>query len=175
MDLKYEINKWKVRTVKYLLKYKQNQYYNTRPLNHKRIDAGDKSIMFITIAFNNARVVEEQIMRLQSMCQDEFIHVIADNSTDAEARVKIERVCDKVGATYYPLPNNNPFNNTNGSYSHGMALNYCWRNIISNCSKLKAVMFLDHDIFPTEKFSLIEKLKLDTYHPLKMGGVVYRN
>ena len=75
----------------------------------------------------------------------EPVHIIADNSHNDLAAAKIEAIAKRFGCPYVRLPAN-PWGP--GSRSHGIAMNWVWRNIIRP-SQPRAFGFLDHDLFPT--------------------------
>ena len=118
-----------------------------------------KKTLILTVSFNNEKVIEKQIELLSKFCKDEYIYLVADNSTILEKSNKIEKICHEGNVYYYRLPANNPFNNYDPSSSHGASLNYIWRNIISKLDNVDYIMMLDHDIFPTSFFSVKEMLK----------------
>jgi len=130
-----------------------NNGANNSPLVNKNI------LDLITIAFNNSKVIEYQILMLRKYLKDSFIYTVADNSSDKEKRKEIEKICKvyKVPYIYLPeQPNLHIFNRP--SCSHGMALNYVYKNYIF---KRGANYFgiLDHDIFPTNDIYIMDILK----------------
>lgn len=98
-----------------------------------------------TIAFGDAEVVEWQIRLVRINVPSAPVHLIADNSRDDEAAARIAAVCETLDAPYVRLPPN-PWSQP--SRSHGIALNWVWRNLIRP-GEPEAFGFLDHDIFPT--------------------------
>lgn len=122
--------------------------------------------LLLTIAFNNVEVIKLQIEKIRLFCQDNYCLLIADNSTDEETRRKIAELCKKEGVLYYPLPKQNPFNGYDPSASHGAALNYVWKNVVQNLDDIRYVMLLDHDIFPSEVFSVNKMLGNASFYGL---------
>jgi len=75
------------------------------------------------------------------------VHLIADNSTDAEAADGIERVAVATGCAYLrlrPGPWREP---EQGGRSHALAMTWVWRNLLKP-ARPAAFGFIDHDIFP---------------------------
>ena len=97
-----------------------------------------------TIAFGDAEVVDWQICLVRRYVPS-AVHVIADNSRDEASAVEIAAVCKALDAPYLRLPPN-PWREP--SRSHGVALNWVWRNLIHPAAP-EAFGFLDHDLFPT--------------------------
>ena len=120
----------------------------------------DIPLCFITISFNNEFLIAEQIRLMKKYIADKnYVHIVADNSTDKTKRKLIELACRKENVYYAGLPFN-LFSKADKrpSYSHGLAMNWVYGNIIE---KIKPVRFgfLDHDIFPIQPYSVIEKLE----------------
>lgn len=153
--------KYKIRQLKKY--YKVDTTFFVEQLK-KNIDG--KKTLILTVSFNNEKVIEKQIELLSKFCKDEYIYLVADNSTILEKSNKIEKICHEGNVYYYRLPANNPFNNYDPSSSHGASLNYIWRNIISKLDNVDYIMMLDHDIFPTSFFSVKEMLKNQSFYGL---------
>jgi glycosyltransferase involved in cell wall biosynthesis len=144
--------------------------------NYYKIDASSfleklkrersRDTLIITIAFNNEQVIEKQIELLSEFCKDNYMYIVADNSTNKQKSLAIEKICNKHSIFYYRLPELNPFNGYDPSSSHGASLNYIWRNIISKLDSVKYLMLLDHDIFPTNSFSVKEMLGNQDFYGL---------
>lgn len=105
----------------------------------------------VAIAFNHPWAIGWQA-RLCARNLRDAAYVIADNSTDAAAARAIRAIADQAGATYFRLPAN-PYGIRHASRSHGLALNWAYRNIVR---PLKPPVFavLDHDMFPLKPVSL---------------------
>ncbi len=74
-------------------------------------------------------------------------YVIADNSLEEAAARGIEAVAAAEGLPYIRLPPN-PWHGPSASRSHGLALNWLWRNLIRPAAP-QAFGFVDDDLFPT--------------------------
>ena len=143
--------------IKKMYKYKQlKKYYKKKCVffEENKID-NSKDTVILTIAFNNVYVIKEQIELIEKFCKNNYIHIIADNSTDIKKRNEIKNICQKkINIYYYSLPEKNPYNNYDSSSSHGASINYLWINILSKLDNIKYILLLDHDIFPTKEFDL---------------------
>jgi len=113
-----------------------------------------KEFEIYTVAFNNAKVIEYQIKLCEKNIKDEFLHIIIDNSIDKKASSDIKNVCIKYKKMYIRLPQNTLYS----SQHHTLALNYTWINIVQK-RMCRYFWFLDHDIFPVKKTSILPILK----------------
>jgi len=109
--------------------------------------------VLVTIAFADAEVVDWQI-RLVRHNVPSATHVIADNSQDAGAAAGIAALCNRLHTPYLRLPAN-PWHQP--SRSHGIALNWMWRNLIRPAEP-EVFGFLDDDLFPTRADDPFEAL-----------------
>lgn len=114
-----------------------------------------KEIDLVTIAFNNEKVIKYQIAFIKKNLTDRYCYTIVDNSTDSIVAEKIKDICIRNKINYIRLRKNR---NTE-SNSHGTALNWVYYNFILK-RRLKFFGFLDHDIFPIAKTSIVNILNL---------------
>lgn len=77
---------------------------------------------------------------------DHEIHLIIDNSTSADATATNRALAAEGGLAYLRLPDN-PWTARNDSRSHGLALNWTWRNVLRPAAP-SAFGFVDDDMFP---------------------------
>lgn len=115
------------------------------------------NFMIISIAFNDAQMIRIQHKHLKENLKDDFNYIIVDNSNKEGVSNEIESFCKTNNISYIKLPRN-LLTNIRRSGSHGMALNWCYRNIIKKY-KPKYFGLLDHDIFPIREVRLLEKIK----------------
>ncbi|HEY3799706.1 MAG TPA: hypothetical protein VGL58_15245 [Caulobacteraceae bacterium] len=101
--------------------------------------------VMVTVAFNDAQILERQIRAIQAFIPGP-LHVVADNSRDEAAALEIEALCARLDTPYLRLPPN-PWGPKSGSRSHGLALNWVWRQLIQP-ARPAAFGFLDHDLIP---------------------------
>jgi hypothetical protein len=92
------------------------------------------------------------------MADPNYIHIVADNSSDKRKRMAIEAICKKENIPYYDLP----FNwfskiDKRPSYSHGMAMTWIYYNIVKKMEP-RIFGFIDHDIFPIKPYSVLQKI-----------------
>lgn len=103
-------------------------------------------LVFVTVAFNDARLIRLQLEALSRFVSDDFRVLVIDNSLSADARADIQRACDAFGAVYLRGPWN-LFSLFQGSLSHSSTLDWAWRGLIRKLGA-STVTFLDHDLFP---------------------------
>jgi hypothetical protein len=112
----------------------------------------------ITVAFNNMQTIEQQIYFVRKyMGEEKYNYIIADNSTDRTVRKAIESFCAENKISYIRLPKNYLTEIRRGSYSHGTALNWIYRHVVKKRQPCY-FGFIDHDLFPIQPVSPIEKL-----------------
>jgi len=134
-----------------------NQYNNSNLNILYKISSTEKIVDILTIAFNNLETIQTQVTYLKKYLKDNFKYIVVDNSTKEEASTQIEKYCKKMKISYVRLLNN-PYNGVDPSRSHGMALDWSYRNIIKN-SRSRYFGTIDHDIYPVKNTSIIQFLK----------------
>lgn len=144
------------------------KYYKTAPKSSTVYPAPDGDYCeVITVAFNNALVIDYQITMLEKFFKTPFRYTVFDNSTNEEESLRIEQVCKNKNTGYVRLPKQLYIKPGMASYSHGIALNYIWKNFVSN-SNATYWAILDHDIFPVKDFYVEEHLKEQPVYGLKL-------
>lgn len=115
--------------------------------------------VLVTIAFNDA-----ELIRIQSQLVRRFIpqalHLIADNSSDSSAAQTIRTDCLKRQVPYVRLPRNPWQGLAAASRSHGQAMNWVLRQILTP-GRPASFGYIDHDLFPTrpcDPFAQLESL-----------------
>lgn len=112
----------------------------------------------VTIAFNLPEAVAFLSEGMAHSLPDVPL-LVCDNSSDPQARAAIAQVCARYGHVYCPLPPVPRISpNVNGSRSHGVALNWVWRNLLRRV-RPAAFALLDHDLVPLSGTSLASQLK----------------
>jgi hypothetical protein len=99
--------------------------------------------VLVTIAFNDSEAIGWQTQLIRHYVP-RVLHVIADNSSDETAAAAIAREAARGGLPYLRLPKN-PWRGF--SRSHGIALNWVWRNVLRPGAP-RAFGFIDDDLFP---------------------------
>lgn len=99
--------------------------------------------VLITIAYNDAQAIGWQLRLLRRYVPHD-VFLVADNSRDDAAASAVAAVAAEAGAPYLRLP----ASRAQSSRSHGLALNWVWRNVVRPGSP-DAFGFLDDDLFPT--------------------------
>jgi len=124
-----------------------------------------KRVLAISIAFNSPKTIEKQLTQIQEFCADDFEIVVCDNSTTNHSAREIQRTCDLQGVEYYRLPVN-PFSGKFHAMSHGSALDWVLKNVIT-VRIPEWILFLDHDVWPTSEVdipNLLEAMKNKSAH-----------
>ncbi|MFI4935075.1 MAG: glycosyltransferase family 2 protein [Caulobacterales bacterium] len=116
--------------------------------------------LIVTIAFNDPEILERQIGALRRFVTG-ALHLVADNSSDDAAALRLEALCARTSTPYLRLPAN-PWGPKSASRSHGLALDWVWRNLIRP-GRPQMFGFLDHDLIPTAP--------CDPFEPLARQGV----
>lgn len=135
-------------------KYDRNSFEKTIHENCDNKPSNNEStIDIITIAFNNPTLIETQIDLIRKNVTDTFFYTVVDNSNNTDQSISIHNICHEKGVGYIRLPKN-PWPQAN--LSHGVALNWVYHNFIKPRNS-KYFGFIDHDIFPIEQTSIMEK------------------
>jgi hypothetical protein len=105
-------------------------------------DVSDKNLLF-TIAFREIWTID-LLARSVARHMPEWTLVVIDNSREPAERAAIAAVARKYGLPYLGLPANPEWS---PNRSHGLALNWTWRNIV-RVLRPRHIGFIDHDCFP---------------------------
>ena len=108
-----------------------------------------RDAIIASVAFNRPEVIEWQIHLVRRYLAEHDSYIVFDNSKKDEAREAIRDLCRRQHVPYVALPRNRLV----VSRSHGQALNWIVRNFLPRFGP-KLFGFIDHDIFPTEPFSI---------------------
>lgn len=101
--------------------------------------------VLIPIAYNDPQLVDWQTRLVRAFVPD-ALYLVADNSSDDAAAAAIATVAEREGVPYIRLPEIT-WKRGVVSRSHGLALNWVWRNLVRPGAP-EAFGFLDHDLFP---------------------------
>ncbi len=139
--------------------YRLLRIHSIIPSSNTHIVFKNKEINFITItiAFNNLDILRIQYEHLTKYLVNPFDHIIADNSNNLEKSKAIKLYCMENNISYVKIPCN-ILTGIRASGSHGLALNWCYQNIIRKY-KPAYFGFVDHDLFPIKTVSVIEKMR----------------
>ncbi len=117
--------------------------------------------VLMTIAFSDPQLIEWQALLMRA-CVSQPFYLIADNSPDDASAAAIATIAQRHGVAYIRLPAN-PWGL--GSRSHGISMNWLWRNIILP-GEPEAFGFLDHDLFPTAPDDPFAMLSMQDFYGL---------
>ena len=126
------------------------------------ISIGQSELYVITVAYNHVRLIEKQIELVKRHVKDEdYLHVIVDNSPNKRVRQQIKEVCEREHVGYVPVPRyidklicHRIFGN---GVSHGAALNWMFYYFLKQQKPVRFAL-IDHDAFPMEDYSFADKL-----------------
>jgi len=145
----------------------QNSFLKTRPPELEPFLRANENLrgknVLQIIAFEHAEVLSFCLKMLARHSANTTV-LVFDNSRRPEARAEIERACKDLGAPYLGLPANNI---RHPNRSHGSAMTWIWRNVITKINPATAG-FLDHDMIPLEKFSPAETLNAQPFYGVPM-------
>jgi hypothetical protein len=129
-------------------------------LPHENVDdspLADRAVVdLVTVAYENAQVIDWQLQLLRKHLRDPHHHITVDNSPSEEGRRAIAEVCRRHGSGYVALAQHTAAVGK-GSDSHGLALNWALRRLVAPRGAT-AFGFIDHDLFPIRSTSLLEPL-----------------
>ena len=109
-------------------------------------------IALAAIAFNRPRLVSEQIRLLDKYLEDAWSLVVYDASTDISASEEIASSVDHRNVSRVPF----------GFNAHDEALNDSAAILLRTDAPY--IGFLDHDIFPTQPTTLIDKIEASGFY-----------
>jgi hypothetical protein len=124
-----------------------------------------------SVAFNSPWTIGWQL-RFVGRHLKNATFLVADNSTDPKARSAIAALCAEAGVACLALPANPYTDSRHASRSHGLALNWIYRNVLRRLSPA-AWGFFDHDLFPTQSFDPVEWLRGQPFYghlEVRSGG-----
>ena len=127
---------------------------NASKPTHVELRDGKFDKAFIaTVAFNRPDVLEWQIRLVRKYLTEHEGYIVFDNSNNPEQREAIRAVCQRENVPYVGLPRIS----FEQSQSHGAALNWITQNFVVKY-RPRLFGFLDHDIFPLEPVSIVDKI-----------------
>ncbi len=159
----YDRNDWKrLRPLTHWLK--TMRYGLHRELHVRRAQKGGDAALtnhirgrrvLFTVAYDDPEAIEMQAHAVSRLVPH-VLYVIADNSSNAKAASATASIAASCGVPYLRLPHPH---GAEASRSHGLALNWLWRNLVRPAEP-EAFGFLDADLFPTQPddpFAMLER------------------
>jgi len=143
---------WRLRPLLHYLKSRRyrriTEDYVSRPARGGDLAAAHAAIhgrnALVSVAFNDDEAIDWQSRLIARFVPGTY--VVADNSSDDAAAARIAAVCAFHGVPYVRLPASD-WERGVSSRSHGLALNWTWRNLIRPAEPA-AFGFLDDDLYP---------------------------
>ena len=114
--------------------------------------------VLVTVAYNDPEAIGMQAAAVARFLPKAF-YVVADNSSEEIAAVDTAAVAARRNVPYVRLPDHLTRRPQEGSRSHGLALNWVWRNLVRP-GEPQAFGFLDDDVFPTtadDPFAMLDR------------------
>ena len=126
------------------------------------IPTDNRELYLITVAYNHVRLIEKQIEMVKRHVTDRnYLHIIVDNSPNKKVRQQIKELCKREQIGYVAIPRfidmlicHKIFGN---GVSHGAALNWMFYYFLKQQKPVRFAL-IDHDVFPMDDYSLIDKL-----------------
>lgn len=121
----------------------------------------------ITISFDNLHVLKHQIGKIkENVTDDNYTHIVADNSSQPEKRKEIRSLCESEGIAYIGIPKFENDSFIRGSKSHAISLNWVFYQVVMK-RKPRWFGFLDHDIYPIRPVSLVKSFDNQLFYGKK--------
>lgn len=125
-------------------------------------------LYIISVAYNHERLIEKQIELVKQHVKDEnYRHIIVDNSTKRKVRKQIKKICEREKIEYVPVPMfidklicHKLFND---GLSHGAALNWMFYHFLNQRKPVRFAL-IDHDAFPLKDYSFKETLGMRDFY-----------
>ena len=176
----YSFTSWiKLEPIKYLIKYIRNYLvtilYTTKKGNNLDIflekckHLSGRNILLV-IAFEQPWVIEWQLKMSKKNVKDATV-IIFDNSRDQSKKKEIEKVCHDLNALYFSLPKNKTLH---VNRSHSLAMQWIYENVVK-AIKPNIFAFIDHDLIPIKKFSLLNVIKDQDFYGWYRKGLQRKN
>lgn len=138
---------------KYIKNGNNNIIYKTDTIFFDKLN--DNNIVdLVTVAFNNSTVIKAQSQLVKKFFKDNYNYCVFDNSTNETESKKIKDFCIKNKLDYVKIKNSG-FKKP--SENHAIALNFIYYEYI-NKRKAKYFGIIDHDIFPTKDYKIMNIL-----------------
>lgn len=133
--------------------------------SHQDIKFEKSNFILTVITFNNLEILRKQHEHLKKYLKTPYDYLVADNSNQSSKSMEIKGFCHEHNVSYVKIPKN-PLTGVRASGSHGIALNWVYRNIIQKYQP-KYFGFIDHDIFPIKETTLSNKMDLGFYGAIR--------
>lgn len=127
-------------------------------------DVGEDNLLFV-VAFNLPWAIDLMIRATRRHMPDWRL-VVVDNSSRPEARAEIAAICATAAVPCLGLPRNPEWS---PNRSHGLALNWTWRNLIRPL-RPKHFGFLDHDCYPIRPSRQLARLENRPFDGVRMAS-----
>jgi len=142
------------------------EYYDNTPRRFPRF-LRKKDLLIVTVAFNKPDLITLQNKLIHKYMRDSFNYVVCDNSNDDKISANLKRKCKLRRIRYVRLPSTKIVNpSSHPSLSHAYSLNWIVKNILPLCY-CKYLVVIDHDIFPINYYSFLDKIKDQDFYGVR--------
>lgn len=107
-------------------------------------------LAIVIVVFNISNLIKKQIDLIKKYCMDDFDVMVVDNSSDSRVAEEVKLIANDLNCNYLKTNSTGDF-----SQSHATACNFAYQEF----KNYKYMLFLDHDNFPVENFSVVEVMK----------------
>lgn len=110
-------------------------------------------IRIISIAFNRPDLLELQVRAFVKFCTDSFEFVVVNNGRTPADREAVDQRAEWIGVRHVRTHHTHP---GEAGLSHQRAMEFAWH--LLGKTYTNAVLFLDHDAFPYQRFTMADLL-----------------
>jgi len=127
--------------------------------------------LFVAIAYNTPWTIDVLVQSWKKHCFETPLLII-DNSKKENAAQEIRKFCERQDVYYLKLPHNREWH---PSRSHGLALNWTWKNLICKIDTINGIGFIDHDCYPIRSWSPAQMPPKVAYGVKSPGWIMDQN
>jgi hypothetical protein len=115
----------------------------------KQLNSRAPGPVFVAVAYNTPWTIELLVNCWKKHCPETPLLIVDNSKKDTSAR-EIRKICAREDIDYLKLPHNREWH---PSRSHGLALNWTWKNLICKIETINSIGFIDHDCYPIRSWS----------------------
>ena len=114
-----------------------------------KLTSRSPSSLSVAVAYNTPWTIDLLVKCWKKHCIETPLLIVDNSKKDALAQ-EIREICERENIYYLRLPHNREWH---PSRSHGLALNWTWKNLICKIDTLNSIGFIDHDCYPISPWS----------------------
>lgn len=138
----------------FLLSRANRKYIRLSGVSESIVSADPEKLFVVVVAFNEPELIALHVAALKKFLKNPYEYFVIDNSNREDRAEAIRHYCLANKINYVRLPVNPGLD---GSLSHGLALNWVYRNIIQRF-KPRLFGFMDHDLYPIDEVDIVSYL-----------------